>query len=492
MYPRIQRFAIGATLVLSLFGAANVVQASSLTQTQISAIVGLLQAFNADSSVIANVQTSLIGSSTLQSVNDFEWLHNNPCKAYSSLNFGDTDKTTGGMVTELQKYAGVSPVTGYYGPLTRIAYGNKCVGGNAQPTAVVGMSKYTDSDFGFSFWYPSSWHVNTVPVSDQEVSGGTIQKTILVSESGIDTPPATLATSAVTLNEFTSTSTSIALPGGGTCGYCVPVTYYFDLGSHVWMQHIYNTAPTPADVSNNTIGGLHMFDGNDKFSVAVPLSASRFVWVDGGYDGYYYYYNSELPLAQTIVATDPSVATPVSTAQQLQTIQAEASAYGVSGAQSSTDSSLQTYTNTQYGFSVQYPNSFTPGTTSSVPWWYNQTQQPLLSLVGADDAQRVNIGASANPTDVATCTTGTNYTIVTINGVPFHRYTSTDPALGQEGFSYVYTALKNATCYRISMGFVGTEVGYLSTQSEKDAELASEAAIFKKLDSVAQTFRFTN
>jgi len=32
---------------------------------------------------------------------------------------------------------------------------------SAQSISVPGMSEYTDSNFGFSFWYPSSWSVKT-------------------------------------------------------------------------------------------------------------------------------------------------------------------------------------------------------------------------------------------------------------------------------------------------------------------------------------------
>jgi hypothetical protein len=56
----------------------------------------------------------------------------------------------------------------------------------------------------------------------------------------------------------------------------------------------------------------------------IPLSASHFLVIStddvGGYTNQKY-------LVNTIVATDPSVATPVSQAEQIKTIQAEKTAY---------------------------------------------------------------------------------------------------------------------------------------------------------------------
>ena len=587
------RRALGSALVAVLFvGSVSVAQASSLTSLQVSSIINLLQAFGANPSVIANVQAALSGQPATSNVSAVS------CGAFSGLKYGDRDTTTSGQVSQLQAFLGISPTTGYYGVLTRTAYGNRCVNNNVQPTAVAGMSQYTDADFGFSFWYPSSWTVSSNINDSNYVSGETIVKTLVLHSQPNSTD--------ITIVEVVSsdkTITDLNSGAGAVSGF--PVKYYFDSNQHVWMTVMpqgtpsgRDGGPSLADTSNDTMGGLHMFPGLTRFDTyMIPLSASNFVVLSDTGE-----YAAQM-LAKTIVAADPSVATPVSTAQQVQTIQAEVSAYGVqqtgtngsanlvatpvSGASPLTVSfsgsvggskpsptgvgiydfsinfgdgsyatvscplpydltnyayptsctftpvthtyasagvyaaaltrytqdntrtvigsvtitvtngaggvsAVQTYINSPYGFSVQYPNNFTPGTTSSVPWWDNQTQQPLLSLIGSNDVERVNIGASANVTDVANCITGTNYTVVSINGVPFHMYTSTDPALGQEGFSYAYTALKNNICYRISMGFVGTEVSHLSSQAEKDAELAAEAATFKKLDSVAQSFHFTN
>ena len=98
------------------------------------------------------------------------------------------------------------------------------------------------------------------------------------------------------------------------------------------MEQHGTQSPVPANVSTNTMGGLHMLNGNVRFglSTVIPLSARHFLIVGaapGGFGGGEH--NIQDYLAATIVATDPAVATPVSTTQQTIIIQAEATKYGM-------------------------------------------------------------------------------------------------------------------------------------------------------------------
>ena len=134
----------------------------------------------------------------------------------------------------------------------------------------------------------------------------------------------------MTIYEFVSSGKSITDNSG-----CGPVdgcgqskTYYFDTTSHTWMQEQYTfedstTTPIVANVSTNTMGGLHILYGNARFGddVIIPLSAEHFLAV---YDTNTGTIREQL-LADTITATDPSVATPVSTDEQIQTIRKERS-----------------------------------------------------------------------------------------------------------------------------------------------------------------------
>jgi Putative peptidoglycan binding domain len=116
MQSRFTRWAAGAAVTLSLFAGAGMAQASSLTSTQVSAILSLLQSFGADQGTINNVSIALGGSPAPQS----------SCINLSS-NF--TLGSSGSDVTTLQNYlinkgelTGTS-ATGYYGYLTASAVG---------------------------------------------------------------------------------------------------------------------------------------------------------------------------------------------------------------------------------------------------------------------------------------------------------------------------------------------------------------------------------
>ena len=106
---------IGLTLALALFAVALPASAAGLTQSQIAAIVALLQSFGAEQSVINNVSISLGGGTPGNSGNTVS------CVELSyNLFSGSTDNTAGGQVTKLQRFLGVSQ-TGYFGPATEAA-----------------------------------------------------------------------------------------------------------------------------------------------------------------------------------------------------------------------------------------------------------------------------------------------------------------------------------------------------------------------------------
>ncbi len=195
------------------------------------------------------------------------------------------------------------------------------------PISVLGMTKYTDSSFGFSFWYPSSWIIK--PTSSQPyiaLRGGTIVKTVVIG-------PVNDSSNSIEIQEFTSfarsiTDNSSAGPAGNGS---LSLTYFFDPSTHTWMARDIDgsgaTTTIAANVSINTMGGLHLLHGNARFGddYIVPLSARNFLVISSVEVGTI----QEGSLAQTIVATDPSVAIPLNIAGQIKTIQAEATAYGV-------------------------------------------------------------------------------------------------------------------------------------------------------------------
>lgn len=193
---------------------------------------------------------------------------------------------------------------------------------------VAGMKQYTDSSFGFSFYYPTSWTVQN-SATRNNYAGGSVQKTLTIA------PPGASNGDAITIDEFYSPTREVTIPRD----LCSPMSgsfvaehrYYFDTNTHTWMVEVPaytgqsekdgSTYSVPAstkaaDVSQNTMGGLHMLGAGCSGSI-IPLSAKNFV-VFTFYSrnvGPYY-----INIAKTITATDPSVATPVSLDKQIQTI----------------------------------------------------------------------------------------------------------------------------------------------------------------------------
>ena len=137
---RLVSAAAGAAFLVSFLGTATVAHAAPLTSVQISAITNLLQAFGADTSVIANVQAALMGvpvvtaSSTATSTSTSTTSNNSgfpsgfaqpPASSCSVLSGNLGIGARGSEVEQLQSFLakngdGVA-VTGFYGRLTEDA-----------------------------------------------------------------------------------------------------------------------------------------------------------------------------------------------------------------------------------------------------------------------------------------------------------------------------------------------------------------------------------
>ena len=136
--------------------------------------------------------------------------------------------------------------------------------------SVSGMQQYTDSNFGFSFWYPSTWTVVDVSgqpqLSTDFYNGPMGSKLLRVSNGNI----------SIDIHEYYSATSSITNNPSPADGV-EPVTYFFDSSRHEWMQTGYgmDAGTVPANVSINTMGGLHMLSGVTRggLDTIIPLSA---------------------------------------------------------------------------------------------------------------------------------------------------------------------------------------------------------------------------
>ncbi len=140
MHARIYKFAAGTAVALSLFGAVGAVQASTLTQTQVSAIISLLQSFGADQGTISNVSSALGGQTTSNTLS---------CASFSDVSYGQFDNNPGGRVSQLQTWLGIPSTTfgfGTYGKKTQALWNATCGGVGVSPSSA-SVSAYYASLF---------------------------------------------------------------------------------------------------------------------------------------------------------------------------------------------------------------------------------------------------------------------------------------------------------------------------------------------------------
>lgn len=106
--------------LLFVIGFGSSANAASLTGSQVSAIVALLESFGADSETVSDVRAALGASS-----------HSLSCNAFTGLSYGDVDTRSDNRVSQLQTWLGMSSVTpgfGTYGPKTQALWNSKCGG----------------------------------------------------------------------------------------------------------------------------------------------------------------------------------------------------------------------------------------------------------------------------------------------------------------------------------------------------------------------------
>ncbi len=192
-----------------------------------------------------------------------------------------------------------------------------------------GMAQYTDSDYGFTFWYPSSWQIIPTVANDiTSFPGGTLVKTLQVGSQG-----------GVTINIVNSTAHTITDEQNGHASPIEQTKYFYDSSSGEWMVAYpegTNTgttgATTTANISNTTMSGLIMLPSGRRFDTSIiPLSTTNFLVVsDGGG-------SNATVLAKTVSLTDVSVdSTTLSVA-----LQAEANTYTETPKSTTSNSNIQ-------------------------------------------------------------------------------------------------------------------------------------------------------
>ncbi|MDR3571508.1 MAG: hypothetical protein P4L81_04920 [Candidatus Pacebacteria bacterium] len=148
------------------------------------------------------------------------------------------------------------------------------------PAQTYGMTHYTDTANGFSFWYPSSIAITATTTNDTKAfPGGTEIAKLQVGEQG-GTYIAVVYSPASTITDEPN-------------GHASPIAqtkYFYDASAGKWMTAFPEGSPTgksattTADVSRTTIGGLPMLQSGARFDTTIiPLSTTKFLVIgDGG------------------------------------------------------------------------------------------------------------------------------------------------------------------------------------------------------------------
>ncbi len=184
------------------------------------------------------------------------------------------------------------------------------------PPNTYGMTQYTDSNFGFTFWYPSSWKIISTTTKDTaSFPGGTLVKTIQVGSPG-----------GVMIYVVNSTAQTITDEQNGHASPIAQTKYFYSSTLGKWMVAYpegiaagISRATTTANISNTTMSGLIMLPSGRRFDTSIiPLSTTNFLVVsDGGG-------SNAAVLAKTISFVGASVNPSILST----TLQAEANAYG--------------------------------------------------------------------------------------------------------------------------------------------------------------------
>jgi hypothetical protein len=137
--------------------------------------------------------------------------------------------------------------------------------------SVPGMSKYTDTDFGFSFWYPAGWSLVKAATTSIEMSN-IVDEVRLFDQRNHE---------VAVLDKIISASGFMLSPAWrGGCSE----TFHYDRTARDWLEGTYDCDIVPTTTAPllegtpYTMDGLPIFVGaNSPFEYIVPLNAHKFI-----------------------------------------------------------------------------------------------------------------------------------------------------------------------------------------------------------------------
>lgn len=166
---------------------------------------------------------------------------------------------------------------------------------------------------------------------------------------------------------------------------------------------------------------------------------------------------------------------------------------------------MSTYLSQAGTFSFLYPNAYTivgtePGYTQS--WMANATTsgmllaevqlpasaQPKTNFAGAT----FSVGTSADPSAVKTCLSynpgGGAPTTVTINGVTFDKFTSSDAGAGNLYSTVSYRVVRDNQCYALEYTIHSTQLA--NYPASAGIKAFNQATLTSQLGGIAASFKF--
>jgi len=158
-----------------------------------------------------------------------------------------------------------------------------------------------------------------------------------------------------------------------------------------------------------------------------------------------------------------------------------------------------TYTNSQLGFSLQYPSTAT-SSAFDFTGYLPLTQTPVTSFVLPADMSAgtnlgqagVYIGATTSPSIVTTCATAQQNsgeiatTSATIGGTVFSVFTSNDAGAGNFYETKSYRAVVNGSCLEINETLHSGNIGNYTPGTVTEFDHAKFSGI---LDAIVQTYQ---
>jgi hypothetical protein len=136
---------------------------------------------------------------------------------------------------------------------------------------------------------------------------------------------------------------------------------------------------------------------------------------------------------------------------------------------------LQTYTNSQYKFSIQYPTGNLPQTDASsfsldikVP---NSQEGPARVVVAARQDAGDCYAVPPGLKDEVSFNGSKDLGTIVINGTPFKAYSTGDAASGSRNDIEVYNAVKNGICYTVQSTLASYDMNRLQGEKLANAEV---------------------